>query len=142
MDPRGNQQCKEVSMVRKRFVQVLSLLIVVGTFIAIAGHVSDASGAEDRAAKFERYRTAIKAEYDIDIKNFKDGIKGGRADGKEITNYPLDQLLMGIKVELEHTTDKMRALEISTDHLEEFPDYYTRLEKMEHEAEEAMKAKK
>jgi hypothetical protein len=35
----------------------------------------------------------------------------------------------------------MIALEIATDHLEEIPDYYTRLEKMENDAEAEMKAK-
>lgn len=41
------------------------------------------------------------------------------------------QLDMGIKVELEHTTDKAVAKEIALDHLNEFPDYYDRLEKAE-----------
>jgi len=84
---------------------------------------------------FARYRQAIQKEYGIDIRNFKEALHGGRADGQKITKYDLQQLLMGIKVELEHTSNKMRALEISMDHLEEFPDYYTRLEKMEGEAE-------
>jgi len=41
------------------------------------------------------------------------------------------QLVKGIKVELEHTTDKQVAREIALDHLNEFPDYYDRLEKAE-----------
>jgi predicted ATP-grasp superfamily ATP-dependent carboligase len=45
---------------------------------------------------------------------------------------------MGIKIEHEHTTNKMIALEITMDHLEEIPDYYTRLQEMEEEAEEDM----
>jgi len=97
--------------------------------------------SEDAAKKLETYRAAIKAEYGIDIKDFKETLKGGRADGKGITQYDLKQILLGIKVELEHTTNKMLALEIVTDHLEEIPDYYTHLEKMEKEAE-AQKGKK
>ncbi len=89
--------------------------------------------------KFSTYRTTIKKEYGIDIKNFKEQIKGGRSSGQKVTKYPLDQLLMGIKVEQEHTKDRFRALEISMDHLEEFPDYYTRLQQMEHEADKALK---
>lgn len=41
------------------------------------------------------------------------------------------QLKKGIKVELEHTTDKRVAKEIALDHLKEFPDYYDRLAKAE-----------
>ena len=42
-----------------------------------------------------------------------------------------DQLAKGIEVEKEHTTDPMVAAEIALDHLNELPDYYDRLEKVE-----------
>ncbi len=119
------------------FITLLTLFVFigfVGTCLSGAQPVGDAK-------KFEEYRAAIKKAYGIDIKNFKDSIKGGKADGKPITKYDLQQLIMGIAVEMEHTNDKMRALEISTDHLEEFPDYYTRLTRMEEEAEAEMKEK-
>jgi hypothetical protein len=93
------------------------------------------AGQTDQAKKFEEYRTAIRNAHGIDIKYFKDSMKGGRADGQQITKYDLQQLIMGITVEQEHTTNKLRALEISMDHLEEFPDYYTRLHQMEEAAE-------
>lgn len=113
-----------------------SLCLVTG---AVRGggsaFASEPAMSSSEAEKFEKYRSAIKAQYGIDIKDFNDTIKGGRADGQELTKYNLDQLLMGIKVETEHTSDRMTALEIVTDHLEEFPDYYTRLLEMEHEAE-------
>ena len=76
--------------------------------------------------KFDEYRAAIKKAHGIDIRNYKQKLKGGRADGKQVTDFDLDQLIMGIKVEQEHTTDKYTALEITMDHLAEFPDYYTR----------------
>jgi hypothetical protein len=41
------------------------------------------------------------------------------------------QLSKGIKSELEHTGDVAVAREIALDHLNEFPDYYDRLEKVE-----------
>jgi len=41
---------------------------------------------------------------------------------------------MGIKVEMEHTTNPVIARTIAKDHLDEYPDYYTRLTKMEREA--------
>jgi hypothetical protein len=45
------------------------------------------------------------------------------------------ELEIGRKVELEHTNNKWIAELIAKDHLMEFPDYYTRLTKMEKEAE-------
>lgn len=41
------------------------------------------------------------------------------------------QLGKGIKSEREHTDNPALAREIALDHLTEFPDYYSRLEKME-----------
>lgn len=41
------------------------------------------------------------------------------------------QLLKGIKIEKEHTGDVALAREIALDHLDEFSDYYDRLEKVE-----------
>lgn len=41
------------------------------------------------------------------------------------------QLRKGIKVEYEHTRDRKMSREIALDHLNELPDYYTRLAKME-----------
>jgi hypothetical protein len=41
------------------------------------------------------------------------------------------ELAIGVKVEQEHTKDLDLANEIARDHLNEFPDYYTRLKKME-----------
>lgn len=46
-----------------------------------------------------------------------------------------EELKKGIKIEQEHTPCKIIAERIAKDHLTEFGDYYTRLEKMEKEAE-------
>lgn len=61
----------------------------------------------------------------------------GLADKKGITEMDVDpkELEMGIKVEMEHTEDPVIAKKIALDHLAEIPDYYTRLLKMEKEAE-------
>ena len=48
--------------------------------------------------------------------------------------YSSKQLKMGIAVEMEHTTNKKVAKKIAKDHLAEFPDYYTRLARMEKDA--------
>lgn len=64
-------------------------------------------------------------------------IKGGRAAGKSPKEFPKKQIKMGIKVEHEHTPKRGIAQEIAMDHLAEFPDYYTRLHKMEAQAKRA-----
>ena len=114
--------------------RILPAVVIVAalTFVFAAG-ASAAPAADTK--KFEEYRAAIKKAHGIDIKNYKQKLKGGRADAHRVTDFDLDQLIMGIKVEQEHTTDKYTALEISMDHLEEIPDYYTRLEEMEETAE-------
>ncbi len=63
----------------------------------------------------------------------------------------LDEFTKGVNVELEHGTrypetnvtnnDKKMTGKIAWAHLKEFPDYYTRLEKLENEAEEYWKSK-
>ena len=59
----------------------------------------------------------------------------GAGKSKEFTgSYDQRQLDMGIKVEMEHTTDPLLSEKIAKDHLAEIPDYYTRLEKMEKSA--------
>lgn len=68
-------------------------------------------------------------------KSAEDLIEGGLADGMPDDKYDQNELAKGIKVELEHTGDHAKAKEIAKDHLQEIPDYYTRLAKMEREAE-------
>ena len=53
--------------------------------------------------------------------------KKHRMDVSNIQN----QLKMGIPIEYEHTKNKTLATDIALQHLEEIPDYYTRLKKME-----------
>lgn len=50
-----------------------------------------------------------------------------------------DQLKKGIGVEKEHTHSSAEAREIALDHLAEFPDYYSRLLKMERRAKREMR---
>ena len=116
-------------------VAILSMLVMGSIFFL---PFDPASAQVSSPKKFEEYRAAIQKEFGLDAKNFKDSLRGGRADGKNLTKYDLQQLLLGIKVELEHTSDKMIALEIATDHLEDIPDYYTRLLNMRKEAKEEL----
>lgn len=54
--------------------------------------------------------------------------------GKKESDFDPKQIAMGIKVEMEHTTNKDIAKRVALDHLAEISDYYTRLKKMEAEA--------
>lgn len=49
-------------------------------------------------------------------------------------SFVKNQLRMGIPIEREHTKDKDLATTITLQHLDEIPDYYTRLKKMEKNA--------
>ena len=58
-------------------------------------------------------------------------LKGGLAYGKSPTAYDQKQLKAGTIIEMEHTDDPVVAQRIAMDHLEEHPDYYRYLTKME-----------
>lgn len=76
------------------------------------------------------------------IKEEERPLMGGRAEETGTTENDVDpkQLKMGIKVEMEHTTDPLISKEIALDHLAEHnnSDYYTRLAKMEKEMDEEL----
>jgi hypothetical protein len=69
----------------------------------------------------------------------------GEALGIDWTKFDIEQYRMGLDVELEHgkvdphtnvtDDDPIMTGKIALAHLNEFPDYYTRLDKMEKEAE-------
>jgi len=52
-------------------------------------------------------------------------IPGGKGEGKSVKEFDPEQILMGMRVEMEHSDDPMYALEITIDHLTEDPEYYT-----------------
>ena len=117
--------------------QQITLIVILG-FAPMLFVTSDHTWAQAQQPqlrqsvelKFEEYRKAIRDAYQIDIKNYKDKMPGGHADGKAVINYDLKQLLLGINFERDHTKDNMLALELAMDHLERIADYYTRLERM------------
>ena len=61
--------------------------------------------------------------------------KLGKHKGAPDSGFDPHELEIGRKVELEHTDNKWIAELIAKDHLSEFADYYTRLTKMEKDAE-------
>jgi hypothetical protein len=56
-------------------------------------------------------------------------LRGGLGDKLNPEDVDPDELELGIKTELEHTSDRELAKDIALDHLSEHPDYYTRLHK-------------
>ena len=74
-------------------------------------------------------------------KAIKERIPGGRSEGKDPSKYPKDQMDIGEDIEKEHTPDPAVAKEISRDHLEEFPNYYTGLKDMEKRLDKQKKKK-
>lgn len=75
----------------------------------------------------------------------------GEALGIDWSKFDVEQFRMGLDVELEHgkrdpstnvtQDDEVLTGKIALAHLNEFPDYYTRLQKMESEAENMYKTK-
>lgn len=75
--------------------------------------------------------------------------KIGESLGIDWSKFDVEQFRSGMDVELEHGTvdpntnvtndDPLMTGKIARAHLNEFPDYYTRLKKMEEEAEEYWK---
>jgi hypothetical protein len=70
----------------------------------------------------------------------------GESLGIDWTKFDVEQFRMGLDVELEHGSrelstnvtndDEITTGKIALAHLNEFPDYYTRLQKMESQAKE------
>ena len=70
----------------------------------------------------------------------------GDSLGVDWTKFDVEQFRMGLDVELEHGShelstnvtndDELTTGKIALAHLNEFPDYYTRLQKMESQAKE------
>jgi cytochrome c553 len=96
-----------------------------------------------------KYLAALHANVHKESINTLAEMHGGKADGMSIKDIAkrfkvketeIDkQLNLGKKVEREHTNNGEIAKEIAMDHLAEFPDYYTRLAKMEKQAEDKWK---
>lgn len=86
------------------------------------------------SALADRPKTASQKKVAVDT------IAGGKADGKPSSDFSSKQMEMGRKVEMEHTDNPQLASEIARDHLEEFGDYYTRLDKMEAQAKQEKRA--
>ena len=92
---------------------------------------SDRTNTNRRGQSAPQAKALAKEEFvDEELKSHKSVesiAKKHRMDPSDIQK----QLEMGIKIEHEHVTDKDTATDIALQHLDEIPDYYTRLKKME-----------
>lgn len=96
----------------------------------------------------DKYLAALHANANESIIEINK-LKGGKADNLTVSdiatkfNVPISkieaQMEKGIGIEMEHTNDREKAIEIVMDHLTEFPDYYDRLIKMEKQANKEIK---
>jgi len=100
----------------------------------LPGQIIKVKGKFYKCDKFGRFRRTFPREEPANPDLSKEFLIGGYADNMPKSKYNPDQLAMGINVEMEHTDNPKVAEEIAKDHLEEIPDYYTYLEKMEKEA--------
>ncbi len=66
----------------------------------------------------------------------------GKHDYAPNSDFNAKELRMGIEVESEHTDNELVAELITKDHLKEFPNYYTKLAKMEKEARQEANQKR
>ncbi len=81
----------------------------------------------------------------------KEAKKVGETLGVDWRQYDVEQYRMGLDVELEHgkraartnvtNDDPILTGKIALAHLNEFPDYYTRLKRLEQQAERALQKK-
>ena len=74
------------------------------------------------------------------MKQFKDFLDKKTPSLEDIANkfhksmkYMKNQLANGVKIEKEHSSDEKIAREIALDHLNERPDYYEKLKKVEND---------
>lgn len=91
----------------------------------------------------------LETQYDFDDEyvepklpaRFEDdeALEGGLGDGAEPMEFPPQEILKGMEVEMEHTDDPKIALEITMDHLTEDPQYYSKHEKCYSDEDENMR---
>ena len=90
----------------------------------------------DYDQEFEKYRQTLLILYGIDLNLISlNKLQGGKADNmriQQIINIPLEQIIDGIEIQMEHTYSPEIALQIALDHLYgENKQYYTYLKQMQ-----------
>lgn len=93
-------------------------------------HVEDKQGPDGKQVRIPHVYAKNPTSNAV-VKSDKEKIPGGLSSGKKPEDFDQEQLAAGIKVEMEHTTDKAVATEIAMDHLSEDPNYYKKLKAIE-----------
>lgn len=88
----------------------------------------------DQPIGLTRDPLAIKYPMSVPDAVAEDKLPGGLADKATPNEFDPKQLAMGVKVEMEHTSDPKIAREIAMDHLKEDPNYYTKLKTIHNES--------
>jgi hypothetical protein len=101
--------------------------------------INEAKAQSIRKSKFQELAAKLGVSYNelklMPLKDINLILKYvGKHDFAPDSDFNKKELNMGIKVEMEHTDNKIIAKLIAKDHLKEVKDYYTRLKKMEMEA--------
>ena len=87
---------------------------------------------EEATVALKSMTRAMWAHYiGIDPESFTPQLPGSKVTKKDIYQCDPNELARGIKVEQEHTTSKLLALEVAIAHCKESSTYYRDLEKME-----------
>lgn len=99
----------------------------------ISKTIQDASQANFDAFEEAYYRmsknSSEKPDFLAIYKVSRDILHGGKADGEPDNKYNKEEMALGIKDELAHTKNLQIRKEITKDHLEEDPHFYTKQEK-------------
>lgn len=110
----------------------------INHFIDIAVAEYDLSDEEEQNLRVDifDYRNSEydQSDYDLDIDTGEEleetnTLIGGKGDNLSPNSVDQNELQMGIKHEMEHTTDRNVAEEIALDHLAEDPHYYSKIKK-------------
>jgi len=111
-----------------------------------AKNIKEGTSGYSRSLPYQNYKSLFT------LVEGDDEITGGRADNLSTKDLAKkhgvkpkvikDQLKKGQKVEMEHTNKPKLSKEIASDHVEEIPDYYDRLEDMESRALKVNESKK
>jgi hypothetical protein len=94
--------------------------------------------ARKKRARGEKTKSKSPFNEMHEVKSHKSVEKIAKKHRLEVS-FIKKQLEMGIPIEHEHTKDKDLATDIALQHLDEIPDYYTRLRKMESSAKKEHK---
>ena len=99
---------------------------------ALAAHHTDIFAKQNPRFDKKRFYAASNVKEDADLLDVPTPSVNSIAEKHGVSVEQIEaQLKKGIVVEMEHTTCEDVAREIALDHLNETPDYYTKLEKVE-----------